>query len=142
MAQLAAASPDGSRCITAEEIATAQEIPAKFLLEILQRASGRSSRSQPAGNRWGLCPRARPAADITLAEILRALEGPLMTVHDSSLSELSYPGPAEALVEVWMATRSALRSVFDQVTLAQLVTGKLPAHVRKLAAEYVASAPT
>lgn len=138
LAHLAAASPTGERSVKAEEIATAQAIPLKFLLEILRALRNdhlvRSQRGSEGGYALG-----RPATEITLADVLRALEGPLVTVHDASLAGLTYPAPAEALVDVWMATRAALRQVFDRVTIAELASGSLPPHVQALAAEYAAS---
>ena len=64
--------------------------------------------------------------------MIRAIDGPLANVHDESLSELAYVGPAEGLVEVWIAVRASLRSVLDDVTLADVVAGRLPARVRRL----------
>ncbi len=124
-----------TRAVKAEEIAAAQGIPLKFLLEILRelRNDGivRSHRGSVGG--YSL---ARPATEITVADVLRALDGPLVTVHETSLGELSYPAPANELVDVWMAMRTALRSVFDEVTVDQLARGALPAGVRRMAAEY------
>jgi Rrf2 family protein len=140
MAHLADASPAGDRAIKADEIAQAQGIPLKFLLEILRELRNDDLVHSQRGSEGGYSL-ARPAAEITLADILRALEGPLVTVHETSLSELSYPAPAGSLVEVWMAMRAALRSVFDQVTLAALVAGELPPAVRRLAQDYRESFP-
>ncbi len=140
MAVLATATATGGRPVKAEEIADAQGIPLTFLLEILRDLRiahlVRSHRGSAGG--YSLY---RPAAETTLADVLRALDGPLVTVHDASLGELSYPPPADALVEVWMAMRTALRSVFDTVTIEQLATGRLPAPIRRMAAQYRTPTP-
>ena len=108
MAELAAASPLGDRPVKAEELAQAQDIPVKFLLEILRELRNDQLVISQRGAVGGYAL-ARPADQITLADVMRALEGPLVTVHETSLSELEYRGAAESLVDVWMATRSALR---------------------------------
>ena len=84
----------------------------------------------------------RPATAITLADVIRAIDGPLANVHDTSLAALSYPGPAEHLREVWMAVRTSLRSVLEVVSLADLAKGELPPRVQALAAEYEADVRT
>lgn len=122
----------------AEDIAGSQDIPLKFLLAILgelKQAQLVRSRRGPDGGYL----LARPAKDITIADVLRATDGPLVTFHDASLRELSYDGAAEELPVIWMAVRAALRDVLDQTTLADLVNGKLPKHVRALAATYQSS---
>ncbi len=124
--------------VKAEEVAVAQDIPLNFLLGILRELrQGQLLRS--LRGRDGGYTLSRPAAEISLADVIRAVDGPLANVRDLSLSELAYQGSAEGLVEVWMAVRAALRSVLDQVTLEQLASGQLPAHVRELAAEYADS---
>jgi Rrf2 family protein len=135
MAQLAA-EPAGHP-VAANRLAEEQAIPLKFLhgvLADLKRARlVRSTRGQDGGYElW------RPAAEITVADIFRAIDGPLITVRDTVLSELAYTGPATALREVWMAARSSLRQVFENVTLADLVRGDLPSDTLALAAEYKA----
>ena len=79
---------------------------------------------------------ARPADEMTLGDIIRALDGPLATVHDLSVSQMSYNGAAAALPVVWKAMRTALRSVFDEVTVADLAGARLPIHVTTMAAQY------
>lgn len=138
MAELAAASPLGDRPVKAEELAQAQDIPVKFLLEILRELRNDQLVISQRGAVGGYAL-ARPADQITLADVMRALEGPLVTVHETSLSELEYRGAAESLVDVWMATRSALRSVFDHVTLADLANGTLHPDIRRLAEQYADS---
>ena len=77
-----------------------------------------------------------------MADVIRAIDGPLANVHDTSLAALAYPGPAEHLREVWMAVRTSLRSVLEVVSLADLARGELPARVQALAAEYEADVRT
>ena len=142
MAELAAESPEataetgiGDRPRRAEDIAIAQAIPLKFLLaifgELKQAQLVRSRRGPDGGYLLARAPR-----DITVADILRATDGPLANFHDVSLRNLAYVGPAESLPDVWMAVRAALRDVLEAVTLADLVAGRLPKHVRTLASTY------
>ena len=120
--------------MTAEQIAVAQEIPVKFLENILvdlrRGALVQSQRGNTGGYRL-----ARPANDINIAEVLRQMDGPLAEVRGSRPDQSSYDGPAEHLQEVWVAARAALRSVLEHVTLADVVRGKLPARISKMAAD-------
>jgi len=133
MAELASAA--GAEPVKAEYIATKQRIPLKFLLGILSELRRdhlvRSHRGPDGGYVLG-----RAGRDITLADVMRALEGPLADVHDDSLRELSYPDPAASLTEVWKAVRSSLRSVLETTTVADLASGRLPRRVQTLAAAY------
>lgn len=125
---------DGSP-MKAEGIATRQDISLKYLLDILRdlkRAELIRSKRGPDGG----FTLSRPASSITLADVFRAIDGPLADVHDESVRSLSYPPPAEALPEVWMAVRGSLRRVLETVTVADLVAGELPAAVSDLADEY------
>jgi Rrf2 family protein len=139
MAQLAA--EDATEPVKADTIAKAQDIPLKFLLGILsdlKRARLLRSQRGAEGGYW----LARPPTEISLADVIRAIDGPLANVHDTSLASLTYHGPAESLREVWMAVRTSLRSVLEVVSLADLASGTLPDRVRALAAEYEADART
>lgn len=132
MAELA--NGDGSP-MKAESIATRQDISLKYLLDILRdlkRAELVRSKRGPDGG----FTLSRSATATTLADVFRAIDGPLADVHDMSLRELAYKEPAEALPDVWMAVRGSLRRVLETVTLAQLVAGELPASVMELADEY------
>jgi Rrf2 family protein len=132
MAELAAG--DGSP-MKAESIATRQDISLKYLLDILRdlkRAELVRSKRGPDGG----FTLSRAASDTTLADVFRAIDGPLADVHDLSLRELAYKEPAGALPDVWMALRGSLRRVLETVTLAQLVAGELPSPVMELADEY------
>ena len=135
-AQLAADA--GGQPQKAETIAKAQDIPASFLLGILRELTRAQLLKSHRGSDGGYSL-ARPPADITLAEVMRVIDGPIINLRDSHIRELGYGGPSEALEDVWMAVRSSVRSVLETVTLADLAAGKLPAPVRSLAAAYVQS---
>jgi len=132
MAELAATDGSGAK---AEAIATSQGISPKYLLDIFRDLKRgelvRSKRGPDGGFTLSL-----PPEEISLADIFRAVDGPLADVHDESLRDLRYQGPAGALPEVWMAVRGSLRRVLETVTLADLVSGDLPSEVADLAAEY------
>jgi Rrf2 family protein len=119
---------------TTEAIAAAQGIPGKFLEAIMTslRAAGvvRSQRG-PSGGFW----LSRPADAITVADVMRAVDGPLASVRGQRPEEVAYTGAAEPLQSVWLAVRSALREVLEQVTLADLATADLPKAVLRRAAE-------
>ena len=133
MAELARA-PEGEQR-KAEQISNAQDIPLKFLMAIMNELKrARLVRSQRGAE--GGFALARPASEITLADVIRAVDGPLANIHDSSLGDMAYPGPAEPLREVWMAVRASLRSVLEGVTLDDLASRQLPEPVRSMAASY------
>ncbi len=132
MAELAAAEGPSMK---AEVIARHQDISLKYLLDImrdLKRAELVRSKRGPDGG-FSL---SRPATEISLADIFRAIDGPLADVHDESLRGLEYPAPAEALPRVWMAIRGSLRSVLETVSVADLIAGDLPPDVAGLADTY------
>jgi Rrf2 family protein len=128
-----AAEPDGQP-LTAERLAHAQTLPVKFLENILVdlRRGGlvRSQRGSEGGYRL-----ARPATDISAADVLRLVDGPLAEVRGARPEQSIYEGPAEHLQEVWVAARAALRSVLEHVSLADIVSGKLPRPIAKMAAD-------
>jgi Rrf2 family protein len=136
MAELAAGDlAERQGVVKADAIARHQNISLKYLLDILRdlkRAELVRSKRGPDGG-FSL---SREPDDISLADVFRAIDGPLADVHDESLRGLSYPAPAETLPDVWMAIRGSLRRVLETVTLADLVSGSLPASVDELAAEY------
>ena len=132
MAELAAG--DGS-ARKAESIATNQDISLKYLLDILRDLKRGSLVRSKRGPDGGFVL-ARPAAEISLADIFRVVDGPLADIHDESVRGLEYPTPAESLPEVWMAVRASLRSVLETVTIADLVAHDLPAAVTELADTY------
>lgn len=114
-----------------ERLATSERIPGKFLDDILRllRNSGmvRSHRGPEGG--WTL---GRPAEGITVAEVIRVLEGPMASVRGLRPDELRADGVDEALVQLWVAVRVSLRSVLEEVSIADLATGRLPKPVTKL----------
>ena len=127
-----AASANGP--VKGERIADAQEIPVKFLENILVdlRNAGlvRSQRGIDGGY-W----LARPAHEVNLAQVIRAVDGPLASVRGIRSEELAYAGSAAPLGDVWIAVRASLRRVLEAVTLADVARGELPAEVQALAAD-------
>src|SRR5947199_4057850 len=125
-----AAGADGP--VKGERIAQAQEIPLKFLENILGdlRHAGivRSQRGVEGGYWLG-----RPADDISVAEVVRAVEGPIANVRGVGPETVEYAGSAEHLREVWIAVRANLRAVLEHVTVGDLARGELPASVEALA---------
>ena len=128
-AELAAA---GGGPVKREQLSTAQGIPPKFLENILgDLRHARLIRSQRGaeGSYW----LARPAEEISVADIVRAVEGPLATVRGEPPEDVAYVGAAEQLQHVWIAVRKSIRDVVENVTVADVASGKLPADVAKLA---------
>ncbi len=127
-----AAAGDGP--VKGERIAQAQEIPLKFLENILGdlRHAGivRSQRGAEGGY-W----LARPAEEITVADVVRAVEGPIANVRGLGPESVEYAGSAERLREVWIAVRANLRAVLEHVTLADVAQGELPAEIDLLASD-------
>ncbi len=130
MVELAAAA--GDKPVKAERIATAQEIPLNFLENILGelRHAGlvRSHRGAEGGFRL-----ARDPAEITVADVMRAVEGPLASVRGAPPEESQYEGASEALLRVWIAVRANLRRVIEQVTVADVAAGTIPPEIDALA---------
>jgi Rrf2 family protein len=121
----------GERPVTAVQLAEAQQIPPKFLENILSqlRRSGlvRSQRG-PEGGYW----LARPANEIFLADVIRAIDGPLVGVRGERPEHLGYQGPAKALQDVWIALRASERYILEHVSLADVASGELPERVQVL----------
>ena len=117
-----------------QAIAAAQGIPAKFLEAIMTSLkTGGVVRSQlgPSGGFW----LSRPADSISVADVIRAVDGPLASVRGQRPEDVEYAGTAEPLKSVWLAVRSSLREVLEHVTLADLAQGTLPADVVRRAAQ-------
>jgi Rrf2 family protein len=114
-----------------EQIRAAQDIPVAFLENILLELKRAGIVASVRGQRGGF-RLARPAAEITLAEVIRAIEGPLASVRGIRPEELEYAGSAEGLRDVWVAVRASVRSVLERVTIADLVGGRLPREVKRL----------
>lgn len=130
-AELAAA---GEGPVKGERLAEAQDIPLQFLEHILLELKHTGivrARRGAKGGYW----LARPADEVTIAEIVRAVEGPIAHVQSSPPESIEYRGNAEDLQEVWIAVRASIRSVLEEVTLADLVSGELPPIVGELAAD-------
>jgi Rrf2 family protein len=115
-----------------EAVAGAQSIPARFLEAILAdlRRAGIVGRLRGADGGYWL---ARAPTFVTVADVIRAVEGPLADVHGSPPEQVEYLGPAEHLREVWVATRVALREVLEATTLADVAAGRLPESVAERA---------
>jgi Rrf2 family protein len=121
----------GDGHVKAEAVARAQSIPLRFLEQILldlKHAGLVASQRGADGGYW----LARPPAEIALADVIRAVEGPLANVRGIRPDELEYTGAAERLKDVWIAVRANLRSVLEEVTLADVAHGQLPAPVEEL----------
>ena len=120
--------------VKGERIAQAQSIPLKFLENILLelRHHGLVQSQRGADGGYWL---ARPADEIHLAEVIRAVEGPLANVRGVRPENLDYEGTAEPLRDVWVAVRASLRAVLESVTLADLAAGELPDDVRDLVSD-------
>jgi Rrf2 family protein len=132
MAELAASAGRGP--LKADSIARAQGIPLRFLLNILSELKHARIVQSHRGAVGGY-ELARPPEKITLADVIRAVEGPLASVHEVRPEDITYPGPAESLQEVWISVRANLRAVLEAVTLADLAAGALPPSVKSLAAD-------
>ena len=133
-----AAAGDGP--VKGERIAQAQEIPLKFLenilLELRHAGIVRSQRGVEGGY-W----LARPAEEVSLADVIRAVEGPIANVRGAGPQDVEYGGAASRLREVWIAVRASLRSVLEETTIADLARGELPPAVEALARDPDAWAP-
>jgi Rrf2 family protein len=120
--------------LKAERIAQAQEIPLKFLENImadLRQAGLVRSQRGTEGGYWLM----RPAEEIALADVIRAVEGPLASVRGRRSEEVEFAGTAAPLREVWVAVRASLRAVLESVTLADVARGELPGAVAALLAD-------
>jgi len=117
--------------VKGERIATAQSIPLKFLENILidLRHAGIVHAQRGAEGGYRL---ARNPAEVTLGEVIRAVEGPLASVRGEPPESVNYAGAAENLKTVWVAVRASLRSVLDDITLTEVVEGRLPQRVKRL----------
>jgi Rrf2 family protein len=129
------ASAEGAaRPVTSERLATAQQIPPKFLESILlqlRRGGIVHAQRGPEGGYW----LTRAATDISLADVIRAIDGPLAHVRGHRPEDLGYQGAAEGLQKVWIALRASEREILDLVTIADVATGEMPERVRDLVAD-------
>ncbi|MCE3266625.1 MAG: Rrf2 family transcriptional regulator [Solirubrobacterales bacterium] len=125
------AAAEDEEPIKGDVIAEAQGIPLKFLENILgelKHVGIVKSRRGAQGGYW----LAKPANEVSLGDIVRAVEGPLASVRGEGPEDLEYKGGAAPLQRVWIALRANLRAVMDEVTLADVVADELPAQVREL----------
>ena len=129
-AMLELATTDES-LLKGERIARGQSIPLKFLENILVdlRHAGLVHAQRGAEGGYRL---ARDPEEITVGEVIRAVEGPLASVRGEPPERMAYEGSSENLQRVWIAVRASLRSVLDDITLADVVAGDLPDHVQRL----------
>jgi len=133
-----AASSEGP--VTGEQLAESQDIPLQFLEHILlelKHAGIVRARRGSKGGYW----LAKPSDTITIADVVRAVEGPIAHVQSAPPESIEYRGNAQHLQEVWIAVRANLRAVVEHVTLADLVSGNLPPVVAELADSPDAWAP-
>lgn len=117
--------------VKAERLAEAQDIPLAFLENILgqlRHAGIVESRRGPEGGFL----LARPSGEISIADVIRAIDGPLAGVGGRRPETLEYEGSAEPLRDVWVAVRASLRAILERTTLADVAAGNVPARVRKL----------
>jgi Rrf2 family protein len=133
-AVLELAAADNERPVKGERIATAQAIPLRFLENILMqlRHAGLVDSRRGADGGYRL---ARAPDEVTLADVIRAIDGPLAGVSGTRPESLQFNGVAEPMRDVWIAVRASLRSVLEQITLADIIAGELPSHVRTLLAD-------
>ncbi len=117
--------------VKGERLAQSQAIPLKFLENILTdlRHAGIVRAQRGAEGGYWL---AKPAAEVTLGAVIRAVDGPLASVRGEAPEEVEYEGAAENLQVVWIALRASMRSVVDEITLADVVAGRMPARVKRL----------
>jgi Rrf2 family protein len=122
------------RPVTAEQVAGAQQIPLRFLDPVLTelRFAGLVQRRPGVEGGYWL---ARPSGEITLAEIISEVDGPLAGVRGEPPEELTLHGDMKPLQEVWIALRASMREVLDSVTIADLASGRLPEPVRRILRE-------
>jgi Rrf2 family protein len=133
-AALELAAANGVRPLKRDQISAAQKIPSKFLetimLELKHAGIVKSTRGADGG--YAL---ARPAEDISVADVIRAVDGPLANVRGERVETVEYEGAAQELRELWVAVRASLRRVLEATSLQDVVEGELPERVRELTAD-------
>ena len=125
---------EGAAAVPAEVIARAQDIPQKFLEAILAdlRRAGMVTSTRGAHGGYRLN---RDPGQVTVADVIRAVDGPLVSVRGARPPDLTYEGAAEPLLLLWVGLRASVRSVLEGVTLADLAKGRVPAAVKRLASD-------
>jgi len=132
--ELASAAGGPDKPVTADALAQAQGIPPKFLESILlqlRRGGVVNAQRGPEGGYW----LARPADAISLADVIRVIDGPLANVRGHRPEDLGYQGAAKSLQDVWIALRASEREILELVTIAAVASGELPERVRQLTAD-------
>lgn len=130
----------GGGPVKGDALANAQAIPPRFLESILAQLRQRGillSRRGADGGYW----LSRPADEVTVADVIRATDGPLASIRGQRPETVAYEGAAGTLADVWLAVRVSLRGVLEEVTLADIVAGDLPASVKELAKDPEARVP-
>lgn len=120
--------------VSAETVAGAQGLPPKFLVSILSELKRAGLITTRRGTDGGY-QLGRPPGEITVADVIRALDGPLAEVRGLRPEDTAYQGTAAHLQQLWIATRASLRNVLEHVTLDDIATGKLPTQVTRLVAD-------
>jgi Rrf2 family protein len=121
----------GDGHVKAETLARAQSVPLRFLEQILlelKHAGLVASQRGAEGGYW----LARPPSEISLADVIRAVEGPLANVRGVRPEDLAYEGAANPLRDVFVALRANVRAVLEEVTVADVAAGELPERIREL----------
>ncbi|HEY5519764.1 MAG TPA: Rrf2 family transcriptional regulator [Candidatus Limnocylindrales bacterium] len=133
-AALELAAATDSKPLKREQISAAQNIPSKFLetimLDLKHKGIVKSTRG--AGGGYAL---ARPAEDISVADVIRAVDGPLADVRGERVETVEYRGAATELRDLWVAVRASLRRVLESTSLQDVVERDLPSAVRELTAD-------
>lgn len=122
---------DGAGRVSCDTLANSQGIPVRFLESILSELRRAGIVTSQRGVAGGYLL-ARPADEVTVADVIRALDGPLAEVRGMRPENSEYLGPVQPLQEVWVAARASLRSVLERVTVSDIASGKLPRHVTRL----------
>jgi Rrf2 family protein len=117
-----------------ERISAAQEIPLRFLENILTELRYDGLVRSRRGADGGYWP-ARPPDEVTIAEVIRAVEGPLASVRGEPPDEVTFPGDARALQEVWIALRANMREVLESVTVADVASSTLSERIREIVSD-------
>ena len=120
--------------VKGERVASGQDIPLRFMENILGELRQAGIVASKRGAEGGYLL-ARPPAEVTLADVIRAVDGPLANIGGLRPDQLEYDGTAVALNDIWIAVRASLRSVLEDVTLADVAAGQLPAAVSQSIAD-------
>lgn len=131
MRALVVLASSGEERVSCEALAEAQQIPTRFLEGILNQLRRAGIVASRRGNEGGYLL-SRPAKDIMVADVIRALDGPLAEVRGMRPEQSEYKGPVEPLQTVWVAARASLRNVLEHVSVGDIATGRLPRKVTRL----------